>query len=192
MEYNHMNKKELAIGLFLSALLISTVGIMAYQQNRIHQLEAEIGDVIPINDRDWGATIYMRIYRDGVLLNEEAHHNVITNAARSALRGHIGDSALNVWNYIAIGNSTGGGVGSTTLVEEYSRYQGVYATVGSYNFTITFTWTAGNFSGQTITEVGVFNDPSAGTMLNYDDSFSRGPLQASDSLEMIVNFQVGS
>jgi hypothetical protein len=153
----------------------------------------EVYEVVQINDvRDWGATIYMRVYRDGVLLSEEAYHNVITNAARTALRGHIGDSAVAEWNYLAIGTGTGGGVGSTTLQTEYSRYQGAYATAGSYNFTITFEWTAGNFSGQTITECGVLNAAASGTLLNYDDSFSRGPLQSTDSLEVIVNFQVGS
>jgi hypothetical protein len=186
-----MNKKETVLGLLVVCLLVSTIGVMVYQQNLIHRLER--GEIVPINDeRDWGAMIYMRVYRGSVLLSEEAYHNVITNAARSALRGHIADSALAVWNYLAIGTSSGGGVGSTTLVSEFSRYQGTYATVGSYNFTITFTWTAGNFSGETITECGVFNDPTTGTMLNYDDSFSRGPLQTTDSLEVTVNFQVGS
>ena len=187
-----MRKQEMGAGLLLVALLIGTIGFMAYQQGQIATLQAQVDDVIPINDRDWGATLYMRVWRQGVLLSEEAHHNVITNAARTALRGHIGDSAVAVWNYLAIGTSTGGGVGSTTLENEYSRYQGTYATVGSYNFTITFTWTAGNFSGQTITECGVLNAAAAGTLLNYDDSFSRGPLQSTDSLEVTVNFQVGS
>jgi hypothetical protein len=136
--------------------------------------------------------IYMRTYRDGFLLSEEAYHNVITNAVRAALRGHIADSALAVWKYLAIGTGSGGGTASTTLETEFSRYQGTYATVGSYNFTISFTWTPGNFSGETITECGVFNDATVGVMLNYDDSFSRGPLLASDTLQVIVNFQIGS
>jgi hypothetical protein len=188
-----MKKKEIALGFLVIALLFSTVGFMVYQQNQIQQLQLELNEVIPLNEfRDWGATIYMNVYRDGVLLSQEAYHNVITNAGRTALRGHIGDSAVAEWNYLAIGNGTGGGVGSTTLVDEFSRYQGTYAPVGSYNFTITFEWTAGNFSGETITECGVLNAAAAGTLLNYDDSFSRGPLQSTDSLEVVVNFQVGS
>ena len=187
-----MRKKEIGVGLFVMALLVSTVGFMAYQQGQINRLQLEIGEVIPVTQREWGATIYMNVYRDGVLLSQEAHHNVITNAARTALRGHIGDTAVAVWDYLAIGTGSGGGVGSTTLVTEYDRDQGTYATVGSYNFTITFEWTAGNFSGQTITECGVLNAAAAGTLLNYDDSFSRGPLQSTDSLEVVVNFQVGS
>jgi hypothetical protein len=187
-----MRKTEIAAGLVIAALLIATAGVIVYQQGRINDLQLEIGELIPLNSRDWGATIYTAWYRSGVLLSEEAHHNVITNAGRTALRGHIGDTAVAVWDYIGIGTGTGGGVGSTTLETEYDRDQGVYATVGSYNFTITFEWGAGNFSGQTITELGVFNAAAAGTLLNYDDSFSRGPLQSTDSLEVIVNFQVGS
>ena len=185
-----MRKEKVLVALLLVCLLASTIGIV-FQEARIRRLET--GDVIPINAAgDWGATIFMRVYRSGFLLSEEAYHNVITNAARSALRGHIADSTIAVWNYMAIGNGTGGGVGSTTLVDEYSRYQGTYATVGSYNFTLTFTWTEGNFSGQTITEFAVFNDASAGTMMNYDDNFSRGPLTATDTLEVTANFQIGS
>jgi len=187
-----MRKTEIAAGLVIVALVFATAGIIVFQQSEINDLRQEIGEVIPFNSRDWGATIYMAWYRSGVLLSEEAHHNVITNAGRTALRGHIGDTPVAVWDYIAIGTSTGGGVGSTTLQTEYDRDQGTYATVGSYNFTITFEWGPGNFSGQTITELGVFNAAAAGTMLNYDDSFSRGPLQSTDSLEVIVNFQVGS
>jgi len=189
-----MRKKEVLVGLLVAALLVGSVGFMVYQQAELTRLRLELGEVIPFNDtqREWGATIYMIVYRSGFLLSQEAHHNVITNAGRTALRGHIGDTTVAVWDYIAIGTGTGGGVGSTTLQTEYDRDQGTYGTAGSYNFTITFEWGAGNFSGQTITECGVFNAAAAGTLLNYDDGFSRGPLQSTDSLEVIVNFQVGS
>jgi hypothetical protein len=187
-----MRKTELAAGFVIVALIVATAGIIAFQQSEIETLRLERGELIPLNSRDWGATIYMAWYRSGALLSEEAHHNVITNAGRTALRGHIGDTAVAVWDYLAIGTGTGGGVGSTTLETEFAREQGTYATVGSYNFTITYEWGPGNFSGQTITELGVLNAAAAGTLLNYDDSFSRGPLQSTDSLEVTVNFQVGS
>lgn len=182
-------KGMLAAGALVCILAFSFI----LAENMALRAQIEINETIPLNDqREWGATIFMRIYRAGFLISEEAYHNVITNAGRTALRGHIGDTAVNVWDYLAIGTGSGGDATSTTLVSEYSRYQGTYATVGSYNFTITFTWTAGNFSGQTITECGVLNAAAAGTLLNYDDSFSRGPLQSTDSLEVEVNFQVGS
>jgi len=188
-----MRKKEAVIGFVLVALLVSTVGYMIAQQNEITRLRLEMNEIIPFNDndREWGATIYLRVYRSGVLLSEEQHHNVITNAGRTALRGHIGDTAVAVWDYIAIGTGSGGDATSTTLVSEAFRAQGAYAPVGSYNFTITYEWTAGTFSGETITEAGVLNAAAAGTLLNYDDSFSR-TLQSTDSLEVVVNFQVGT
>lgn len=188
-----MKKKETVIGLALVALLITTTVFLVMQQNEIKSLREEIGEKIPFNDtdREWGATIYFNVYRSGVLLSSQAFHNVITNAGRVALRGHIGDTTVAVWDYIAIGTGSGGSASSTTLVNEFDRQQGTYAPAGSYNFTITYEWTAGEFDGDTITEVGVLNAAAAGTLLNYDDSFSR-TLELTDSLEVIVNFQVGS
>lgn len=188
-----MKKKEAVIGLGLVALLVMTVGFTLVQQAELNNLRLQIEDKIPFSDNDegWGATFYFRVYRSGVLLSEEQNHNVITNAGRIALRGHIGDTTVAIWDYIAIGTGSGGGVGSTTLVTEVFRSQGTYATAGSYNFTITYEWAAGTFSGEIITEAGVLNAAAAGTLLNYDDSFSR-TLQSTDSLEVVVNFQVGS
>ena len=188
-----MRKRETIVGLLLVALLITTVGYTLAQQSEINNLRLQIDDKIPFSDNedDWGATFYFKVYRFGFLLSEEAYHNVITNAARTALRGHIGDTTVAVWDYIAIGTGTGGSATSTTLVTEAFRSQGTYATVGSYNFTITYEWAAGTFSGETITEAGVLNAAAAGTLLNYDDNFSR-TLQSTDSLEVIVNFQVGT
>jgi len=126
-----MRKKEVLVGLLVAALLVGSVGFMVYQQAENTRLRLELGEVIPLNNREWGATIYMSVYRSGVLLSEEAHHNVITNAGRTALRGHIGDTTVAVWDYIAIGTSTGGGVASTTLESEYDRDQGTYAIAGA-------------------------------------------------------------
>lgn len=183
-----MKKQDKIFAIVLVCLIVG----FCFQQARIEQL-IELNENIPIsNTRDWGATITFSVYRDNSLISEETHHNLITDAGRSALRGHIADTTVNVWKYIAIGTSTGGGTGSTTLVSEYLRAIGVYATVGSFNFSLIFTWTEGNFSGQTITEYGLFNDPTTGTMLSYGDDFSRGPLLADDTLEIIVMFQIGS
>lgn len=186
-----MKKKETVIGLALVVMLIATVGFTLTQQAEINELHLQIEDKIPFSDNDWGAIFYFNVYRSGILLSSEQHHNVITDAGRIALTGHIGDTALAVWDYIAIGTGTGGGTGSTTLETEVFRSQGTYAYIASFNFTITYEWAAGTFSGETITETGVLNAAAAGTLLNYDDNFSR-VLQDTDSLEVVVNFQVGS
>lgn len=184
-----MNRQDKIIaGLLMCLICAGTFSL--YQGIMLAQMQQELNDTngrLKLVDT-WGAEITMLWSRNGVVLSEETHHNVITDAARSALRGHLADSALDVWEYIAIGTSTGGGVGSTTLENEFARYAAVYATVGSYNFTLTLTFAAGNFSGQTITEYGVFNDPTTGTLLSYDDSFSRGPLLADDTLQVTANF----
>lgn len=186
-----MKKKETVIGLVLVALLITTVGYTLVQQGELDKLRLEVEETIPFGDLDWGATFYFNVYRDGELISRQVYHNVITDAGRTALRGHIGDTTVAVWDYIAIGTGTGGGTGSTTLETEFDRQQGTYATAGSFNFTITYEWPATSFDGDTITETGVLNAAAAGTLLNYDDSFSR-TLELTDSLEVIVNFQVGS
>jgi len=189
-----INNKEKLIGVFLVMLLIGTVGFMVYQESEIHTLRLQLDEQITMNQgesSDWGATYYISVIREGVVIFEKSAHNLITNAGRMALRGHIANITLAVWEYIAIGTGTGGGVASTTLETEVFRALGLYTTVGSYNFTLTKTWPEGTFSGQTITEYGVFNDPTTGTLLSYQDDFSR-TLEDTDELQVIVNFQIGS
>lgn len=136
----------------------------------------------------WGATVYW--YKNGNFVYSE--HNVITNAARTALRPYIGDTAGSPFKYVAVGTGSGGGAGSTQLQSQYStRGSGTYATVGSYNFTITYEFLAGFFSGQTITEAALFDQASDGVMFNYQD-FTGITLNSGDSLEVVFNVQVGS
>ena len=187
-----MERKDKIFALGIVCLIVVFSGIVVFQE---HNHQVEINEVANVTDGSgWGATITMSVFRDDVLLGEESHSNVITNALRSALRGHIADSTLDLWTYIAIGTGTGGGATSTTLETEYLRAAGVYATVGSYNFTLVYTWEAGNFSGQTITEYGLFNNAATdtGVMFNYCDDYSRGPLGADDVLMVTINCQIGS
>jgi len=187
-----MRKQDKIMGFALICVIIGFSLFTVYQGQK-HQVE--INELLNVNDGSgWGATITMSVYRYDTLLSEESHHNVITNALRSALRAHIGSVVTDLWKYIAIGTGTGGDADSTILETEYLRALGVYAEVGSYNFTVTFTWLAGNFSGQTITEYGLFNDPDTddGVMFNYSDDFSRGPLLAADVLAVTINCQIGS
>ena len=187
-------KKDIAIGLIMVVLLVGTVAFTIQQQAEINELRLQIDELVGINRLDLDkliATFHWTVTRDGVVIDQQAYHNVITNAGLQALRGHIGDTAVAVWDYIAIGTGTEAGDDATrtTLVSEIFRAQGTYATAGSYNWTITYEWPASTFSGQTVTEIGVLNSNSGGTLLNYDDSYSR-TLQSTDTLEVIVNFQI--
>lgn len=193
--------QAVAIGLIF---VVATAGILLqnYQINQLNSRNAElqetINELILINDQnsndsaDFFATVYYTVKTHGEVVFTASDHNLITDAGRTALRGHIGDTAVAVWDYIGIGTGTGGTTASTDVVTPYStRGQGTYATVGSFNFSITYEFAAGFFSGQTITEAGCFNGATGNTMLSYDDSFSR-TLYASDSLEIVFMFQVGS
>jgi len=118
-----------------------------------------------------------------------SEHNVITNVGKDAIRDQIGGTATGAFHHLAIGTGSGGGVGSTTLVTEFARAEGTYAEPVSYNFTITYTWIAGSFSGQTITEAGCLNLASGGILLNYQD-FTGITLTAADSLQVEFEFMI--
>jgi len=194
-----MERKNKVIALFAIGMILALSGAVMYQQAQINEgqdyiqwLEEQLTNYEEV-DNEIFATVYWLVNYEGSADFTLAHsgHNVITNAGRTALRGHIGDTAVAVWDYIAIGESSGGDATSTTLVSESFRAQGTYATVGSYNFTITYTWTAGTFAGETITEAGVLNAAASGTLLSYQD-FTGITLQSGDSLQVQFMFQVGS
>lgn len=80
--------------------------------------------------------------------------------------------------HMAIGSGTGQGVGDTTLASEDQRGTTVYAHTGGTK-TCTFTTTFSTVVAAT--EYGLFNDASAGDMLNVAD-FSAITI---DSLEIV-------
>lgn len=189
-----MDNREKLIGALVIALLVGTVGLMVYQETMIHNLTLQLEEQIGIEQGEsagWGATYYVTVIRDGEVIYENSAHNMITNAGRMALRGHIANITLAVWEYVAIGTGSGGGVASTTLEVEAFRALGLYELVGSYNFTLTVIWPEGTFNGEVITEYGVFNDPTTGILLSYQDDFSR-TLESTDAFRVVVNYQIGS
>ena len=192
--------QAVAMGLIF---VVATAGILlqSYQINQLNErnfeIQETINDLIQINDAnsnnsDIFATVYYTVKTDGDIVFKTSDHNLITDAGRTALRGHIGNTAIAVWDYIGLGTGIGGTTASTDVVTPFStRGAGTYAAVSTFNFSITYEFAAGFFSGQTITETGCFNALTGVTMLSYDDSFTR-TLYASDSLEIVFMFQVGS
>lgn len=188
------DKRDKIIGVFIVALLIGTVGFMAYQEARIRTVEFQLAEEIRLNDAEkanWGATYYVTVTRSGIVIYQNAIHNLIPNAGRAALRGHISNTSLAVWKYIAIGTGSGGGAGSTTLQTEAFRALATFALAGSYNWTLMKIWPASTFNGETISEYGVFNDPTVGIMLSYQDGFTR-TLEDTDALNVTVNFYISA
>ena len=132
-----------------------------------------------------------KIDANGIRFLMWSEHNVITNDGRLDICDYIGGTAGASFDYIAIGTGSAGGAGSSTLVTEVFRAQGTFAEPVAYNWTITYTWPATTFSGEIITEAGVLNAASTGTLLNYQD-FDGITLSASDSLEVEFEFMVTS
>lgn len=205
-EYKTFDKKK-AIGVIaLFALLIGGVGVVSwhYSWTMSHFHTLYLFDYLGFNDpQSQGIDIYdnVKIFvkrGDGSWMLAYEGHNQIQNDGRTQVARYIANdgyvasnATTNAWHWIAIGTGTGQGVADTTLATEFDRQQGTDAYPSAYNFTITYTWTAGSFSGQTIQECGLFNEAAAGVMFNYHD-FTGITLQSTDSLQVQIEVQVGT
>lgn len=193
-EETQMNKNKVTAWVF-AALLLMSVSYITYQQSQIQNLQMQLDEQMELN-RDGspvGASVYW--YKNGIFAYAE--HNVMCDLGLNDTAHHIGDqtwvnsnATTNAFKWIAIGTGTGGGAASETLLTEFARASGTFAPVASVNgnWTITYTWTAGSFSGQVITEAGVLNAAALGTLLNYQD-FSGITLNVGDSLQVQFMFQ---
>lgn len=197
---NRKQKGMLAAGtlVFILAFSFILADNMALR-NEVLNLQEEMG----INREQvakLGANIKISVMRAGESQFTVAVyvHNVMTTVGLNWIRRMIADqtyvnnnATTNASHYIAIGEGSGGGVGSTTLQTEYARAIGTFAMPSATNWTLTYTWGAGNFSAETITEAGCFDESAAdsGILLNYQD-FTGIPLGASDSLQVQFEFDV--
>lgn len=133
--------------------------------------------------------------KDGKLKDEIWINNIITNAGKALIASLAGDAAAVPFTYLAVGTSTTAVAATDTTLTAESTTLGMgraAATISRVTTTATndtlqavHTWTA---SGSiTIEEVGLFNDPTAGTMLGHALTTSK-ILVTSDTLT--VTYQV--
>ena len=138
--------------ILFSALFLSNINLQNQNNNS--------------NNDNITITGHLEIYKDGILVVDKK--NVITNVLLNLMRDEIHNSSYtddNKFEYIAIGNLTGGGATSTTLENELNRTIGVFSKPGNYQSKLGALFT---FSEQqNITESGVFNDSSNGILFNY-------------------------
>lgn len=158
-------------------------------------------ETIPINKPE-EPTVLASLYINVNGKNLVTIHNVVCTVGKNKTLHYLFDetyvnnnASTNSFRWIAIGNPASQPVAdasNTTLDTEFSRQIGTFAGVDGVtnNCTLTYTWTAGSFSGQTIYESGVFNEASNGYMIVYQ-SFSGITLSASDSLQVQWEFQIG-
>lgn len=191
-----INKNKIfsyAIGAILIVSAMALVGYIAFDQGRYYQqtYDENIGlqKVAP-----FGAYMsFLVIHEDGSSVLAWSGHNTMTTVGLNACRWYIsGVPAANAnFTWIAIGTGSGGGVGSTALATEAFRASATFenTTTAAGNWTLTYTWTAGTFSGEAITEAGVLNAATGGILLNYQD-FAAITLSASDSLQVTFEFEI--
>ena len=121
---------------------------------------------------------------------------MITNAGMAEVAGLIGTDTtgdVTAFDYIAIGTgTTAPSATDTALVSEQQRAAatGTRVTTTVTNDTLQLVKDAFSFSGSyAITEVGVFNASTGGTMLSRS-TFSAVNVTANDTLKVTVKIQV--
>ena len=130
--------------------------------------------------------------REGRLKDERHIHNLVVNAGKAQVAGLINGSVSGAFTYVAIGTgTTSPSASDTVLGNEVSR---VSATVGRTttsvtNDTATFDATFSFSSSYAITEAGIFNASSGGTMLARQ-TFSAINVASGDTLKISWKVQV--
>ena len=177
-------KRETAVGLLLTILLITTVGFTLAQQGEILALQEQIG--AGDGERgDIGAWITFTVIKeDGSRIIAWEGHNAMTALGLDYIGVQCAGTALAAMDYIAIGEGTGG---TTSLNNEFDRQQGSFTAGATGVYTMDYTWNAGAFSAETITEAGCLNAGAAGVLFNYQ-TFSGIALTATDSLAVEFEF----
>ena len=113
---------------------------------------------------------------DGSIIKDSGWiKNVITNAGKAQVALLMGDATAVPFTYLAVGTSTTAVAATdTTLTAEIvdtglarhaATVSRVTTTVTNDTLQLTYTWTASG--SKTVEEAGIFNDPTAGTMLGH-------------------------
>lgn len=179
-----MRKKETVIGLVLVALLVTTVAFTLAQHGEILSLKEQIG--AGDGERgDIGAWMTFTVIKeDGSRIIAWEGHNAMTSLGLDYICEQVAGTQGADMDYIAIGEGTGG---TTTLNNEFDRQQGSFTAGATGVYTMDYTWSAGSFSAETITEAGCLNAASTGVLFNYQ-TFSGIALTATDSLAVEFEF----
>jgi len=122
---------------------------------------------------------------DGKVKAEETVSNQVQTAMLTHVADALSDQGEAQASHMGIGSGTGQAVGDNTLATLLGARQALDNATPSHSAAVVTyhrTFAAGEGTG-TVTEAGVFNNVSAGTMLLYNDSisFAKG---AGDSLEL--------
>jgi hypothetical protein len=128
-----------------------------------------------------------------IKLNDEIvleKKNLIVNTGKNFLASAVINSSASPFTYMAIGtNTTAAAVGDTSLGSELVRQAFTSSSVASNVVTLVTTYAAGTGTGA-LTEAGIFNASSSGTMLSRI-VFSAINKGSADSLTITWTITVG-
>lgn len=102
---------------------------------------------------------------EGKIKEEREINNLVVSTGLAFIASRMKDTTDDAMSYMAVGTSTtAAAAGDTTLGTEIDRNALTSTTVSSNTITYVADWAAGDGTGA-ITEAGLFNAASAGTML---------------------------
>lgn len=102
---------------------------------------------------------------NGVVKHEEEFKNLVVSTGLNYLVSRAKDATATAMSHMALGSgTTAAAAGQTTLVTELGRVSLTSTTVSSNTITYAATFNPGTATGA-VTEAGIFNAASAGTML---------------------------
>jgi len=193
------NKEKVAVAVPMIALLMVAAGLyMGYAAGQLYIVELQ--EQLKLHDapgEHFWPSAYVTVSVNGEVVSEG--WNVVCNLGKNETRNHLANQTWKdagteyPFKWIAIGNYSTQPVAdatNTTLAEEFARAVGTFAWVPSdYNYTLSYTWTAGTFDGETINEAGVFDAASTGIMLNIQ-TWSGTTLNSGDSLQVTFEYQI--
>lgn len=102
---------------------------------------------------------------DGKIKEERNINNLVVTSGLGFIASRMKDTTDDAMGYMAIGTgTTAAAAGDTGLASELDRNALSSTTVAGNQIEYVSTWLAGDGTGA-VTEAGIFNDASAGTML---------------------------
>ena len=137
-----------------------------------------------------------RLSRGGILIEEWEHSNLITDTGRIWAADRMTDKLLAEAGWIAVGDGTGQTVSDTTLDNETGRvaltspYPNAGVGADAHKMLFVCNVPAGTATG-TISEVGIFNAASVGTMIDYLSGFAPKSKAVGDDLDIDITISVG-
>ena len=102
---------------------------------------------------------------NGQVKEERSFENLVVTVGKNFVASRMVGTSAAVMSHMALGsNSTPAAAGDTTLGTELGRVALASSTASANVVTYTATFPAGTATGAVV-EAGIFNDPSAGTLL---------------------------